>query len=69
MAWKWLQQTRYPDFKALSLYCYRVAGVVGLLAAEIFGYTVGADAEYAHDLGMAFQLTNIIRGFYSVCLL
>ena len=56
-----LQQTRYLDFKALSLYCYRVASVVGLLAAEIFGYTDRTTQKYAHDLGMAFQLTNIIR--------
>ncbi len=56
-----LQQTRYPDFKALSLYCYRVASVVGLLAAEIFGYQDRRTQKYAHDLGMAFQLTNIIR--------
>ena len=56
-----LQQTRYPDFKALSLYCYRVASVVGLLAAEIFGYTDRQTQKYAHDLGMAFQLTNISR--------
>ena len=56
-----LQQTRYLDFKALSLYCYRVASVVGLLAAEIFGYTDRRTQKYAHDLGMAFQLTNIIR--------
>ena len=56
-----LQQTRYLDFKALSLYCYRVAGVVGLLAAEIFGYQDRRTQKYAHDLGIAFQLTNIIR--------
>ena len=56
-----LTQTRYLDFKALSLYCYRVASVVGLLAAEIFGYTDRKTQKYAHDLGMAFQLTNIIR--------
>jgi phytoene synthase len=56
-----LQQTRYLDFKALSLYCYRVASVVGLLAAEIFGYKDRGTQKYAHDLGMAFQLTNIIR--------
>lgn len=56
-----LQQTRYLDFKALSLYCYRVASVVGLLAAEIFGYQDRQTLKYAHDLGMAFQLTNIIR--------
>ena len=56
-----LQQTRYLNFEALSLYCYRVASVVGLLAAEIFGYTDTQTQKYARDLGMAFQLTNIIR--------
>jgi phytoene synthase len=56
-----LEQARYPDFKALHLYCYRVASVVGLLAAEIFGYTDRQTLKYAHDLGLAFQLTNIIR--------
>jgi 15-cis-phytoene synthase len=56
-----LNQPRYPDFKSLQLYCYRVASVVGLLAAEIFGYTDRRTLKYAHDLGIAFQLTNIIR--------
>jgi phytoene synthase len=56
-----LHQARYADFKALHLYCYRVASVVGLLAAEIFGYTDRRTLKYAHDLGLAFQLTNIIR--------
>ncbi|MBL8474267.1 MAG: presqualene diphosphate synthase HpnD [Rhodocyclaceae bacterium] len=56
-----LTQSRYLDFKALSLYCHRVAGVVGLLSAEIFGYTDRGTQKYAHELGMAFQLTNIIR--------
>ena len=56
-----LEQTRYSDFKALHLYCYRVASVVGLLAAEIFGYQDRHTLKYAHDLGLAFQLTNIIR--------
>jgi len=56
-----LQQTRYLDWKALQLYCYRVASVVGLLSAEIFGYNNRQTQKYAHDLGMAFQLTNIIR--------
>jgi len=56
-----LDNTRYADFKALHLYCYRVASVVGLLAAEIFGYTDRQTLKYAHDLGLAFQLTNIIR--------
>jgi phytoene synthase len=52
---------RYPDFKSLQLYCYRVASVVGLLSAEIFGYQDRRTLKYAHDLGLAFQLTNIIR--------
>ncbi len=56
-----LTQSRYLDFKALRLYCYRVASVVGLLAAEIFGYENRQTLKYAHDLGLAFQLTNIIR--------
>ncbi len=56
-----LQQTRYLDWKALQLYCYRVASVVGLLSAEIFGHQNRQTLKYAHDLGMAFQLTNIIR--------
>jgi phytoene synthase len=56
-----LDQTRYPDFQALHRYCHRVASVVGLLAAEIFGYQDRATLRYANDLGLAFQLTNIIR--------
>lgn len=56
-----LEQQRYPSFKALSLYCYRVASVVGLLSAEIFGYQDRQTLKYARDLGMAFQLTNILR--------
>ena len=56
-----LDHVRYNDFKALHLYCYRVASVVGLLAAEIFGYRDRLTLKYAHDLGLAFQLTNIIR--------
>ena len=56
-----LTQTRYLDFKALQLYCYRVASVVGLLAAEIFGHEDRQTLKYAHDLGLALQLTNIIR--------
>ncbi len=56
-----LDQVRYADFKALHLYCYRVASVVGLLTAEIFGYSDRQTLKYAHDLGLAFQLTNIIR--------
>jgi phytoene synthase len=60
-----LDHSRYPDFKSLNLYCYRVAGVVGEVAAGIFGGTRSADdrdiRRYAHELGLAFQLTNIIR--------
>lgn len=56
-----LSQTRYADLRALQLYCYRVASTVGLLAAEIFGYEDRHTLKYAHDLGLAFQLTNIIR--------
>jgi phytoene synthase len=56
-----LTQTRYLDWPALERYCHRVAGVVGLLAARIFGYTDPRTLEYARELGIAFQLTNIIR--------
>ena len=56
-----LERNRYEDFTQLQLYCYRVASVVGLLSAEIFGYTDRRTLRYAHDLGMAFQLTNILR--------
>jgi phytoene synthase len=56
-----ITQGRYVDFKELQLYCYRVASVVGLLAAEIQGYRNRLTLKYAHDLGLAFQLTNIIR--------
>jgi phytoene synthase len=56
-----LDRARYDNFDALILYCHRVAGVVGLLSAEIFGYQDAATLNYAHDLGIAFQLTNIIR--------
>ena len=56
-----LSQNRYPDFAALEQYCHRVAGVVGLLAASIFGYRDERTLAYAHTLGLAFQLTNIIR--------
>ena len=56
-----LNHNGYDDFKSLSLYCYRAASVVGLLSAEIFGFTNRNTLRYAHDLGMAFQLTNILR--------
>lgn len=52
---------RYPDFRQLNLYCHRVAGVVGEVAALIFGVTDRATLKYANKLGLAFQLTNIIR--------
>lgn len=56
-----LEQSRYLDFPALELYCHRVAGVVGLMSAAIFGYTDPRTNGYARDLGVAFQLTNICR--------
>jgi phytoene synthase len=56
-----LSQTRYIDFAGLKVYCHRVAGVVGTLAAGIFGYRNPRTLEYAERLGLAFQLTNIIR--------
>jgi 15-cis-phytoene synthase len=56
-----LTQTRYLDWKGLERYCYHVAGVVGLLAARIFGYGDARTLDYARSLGIAFQLTNIIR--------
>ena len=52
---------RYPDFDSLRLYCHRAAGVVGQLSASIFGYSNPSTLEYAESLGIAFQLTNIIR--------
>ena len=56
-----LQQTRYLDYPGLKRYCHLVAGVVGEVAARIFGQTDEATTRYAHTLGLAFQLTNIIR--------
>ena len=56
-----LDYSRYPDFAALERYCHCVAGVVGLMSAEIFGYQQSATRAYARDLGVAFQLTNVIR--------
>jgi phytoene synthase len=56
-----LSRNRYDSFQDLTVYCHRVAGVVGLMAAEIFGRTQDATLEYAENLGTAFQLTNIIR--------
>ena len=56
-----LEQTRYLDYPGLERYCHLVAGVVGEVAARIFGQTDPATTAYAHRLGLAFQLTNIIR--------
>ena len=56
-----LNISRYQTFKDLNLYCYRAASVVGLLSAEIFGFKNRQTLAYANDLGMAFQLTNILR--------
>lgn len=56
-----LQQTRYLDYIGLQRYCWHVAGVVGILSARIFGVTNPETIEFAEKLGLAFQLTNIIR--------
>ncbi len=56
-----LDHARYPTFAALSEYCRRVASAVGLICLEIFGYQDQRAREYADSLGMALQLTNIIR--------
>jgi phytoene synthase len=56
-----LDQTRYLDYPGLQRYCHLVAGVVGEVASNIFGRTSPATTEYAHRLGQAMQLTNIIR--------
>lgn len=56
-----LDQSRYLDYAGLQKYCWRVAGVVGILSASIFGYTNPQTLAYAEKLGLAFQLTNIIR--------
>ena len=56
-----LVQTRYLDYPGLQRYCHLVAGVVGEVAANIFGQTQAQTTAYAHKLGQALQLTNIIR--------
>lgn len=56
-----LDQTRYLDFAGLARYCHLVAGVVGEVAANIFGRSNEQTVAYAHKLGLAMQLTNIIR--------
>ena len=56
-----LDQTRYLDFPALKRYCWHVASIVGIMSASIFGSTNPRTLDYAEKLGLAFQLTNIIR--------
>lgn len=56
-----LNVTRYPTFADLYRYCYRVASVIGLICIEIFGYSQEKTKEYAINLGLALQLTNILR--------
>ena len=56
-----LDQTRYLDYPGLQRYCWHVASVVGILSASIFGSTQPETLQYAEKLGLAFQLTNIIR--------
>lgn len=56
-----LDQTRYLDYPGLKRYCWHVASVVGILSASIFGATRPETLQYAERLGLAFQLTNIIR--------
>jgi phytoene synthase len=56
-----LNQTRYPDSESLRLYCHRVAGIVGEISATIFGASQERTRAYANTLGLALQLTNILR--------
>src|SRR5205085_3745222 len=56
-----LGSVRYQSFEELRLYCYRVASAVGLVSIEIFGYRNAACRDYAVQLGLALQMTNIIR--------
>ena len=56
-----LQRNRYETFDELRQYCLRVASAVGLICVEIFGYRDVQTRDYAIDLGIALQLTNIIR--------
>lgn len=56
-----LQKDRYKSFDDLQLYCYRVASTVGLICIEIFGYKHSSTKQFAIDLGIALQLTNILR--------
>ncbi|MFQ3671903.1 MAG: hydroxysqualene dehydroxylase HpnE, partial [Verrucomicrobiia bacterium] len=59
-----LQPRRFPSFQDLALYCYRVASAVGLVSINIFEYRNPRTRDYAHALGMAFQLTNILRDVF-----
>ena len=62
MGWKWISTTTgMPISIHCGCYCYHVASVVGLCSAEIFGYRNPETLNYAENLGLAFQLTNIIR--------
>jgi len=56
-----LSNKRYNNFNELELYCYRVASTVGLMCIEIFGYKNPSAKLFAKNLGIALQLTNIIR--------
>jgi len=56
-----LSIARYPNFEELRVYCYRVASAVGLVSIEIFGYRNPRCREYAINLGLALQMTNIVR--------
>ena len=56
-----LYQHRYPTFDDLYEYCYRVASITGLICIEIFTYRSPRTREYAVNLGIALQLTNILR--------
>jgi phytoene synthase len=60
-----LVKNRYQTFGELYEYCYRVASIVGLICIEIFGYTKRASQDYAVNLGIALQLTNILRDIKS----
>ncbi len=56
-----LSKTRYKDLKELKLYCYRVAGTVGLIMTDLIGYTDERVIKHAKNMGIALQLTNILR--------
>ncbi len=62
-----LEPARYETFDDLRVYCYRVASAVGLCCIEIFGYTDPRTRDYAVNLGIALQLTNILRDLGAGC--